>query len=143
MKTTYNAKPEELNDRWVHIDATGQVLGRLAVVVAMRLMGKHRPTYTPHVDTGDNIVITNASRVRVTGRKAEQKVYRHHTGHIGGLVERPFAELFASKPEEVLELAVRRMLPKSKLGRKLIGKLKIYSGDSHPHAAQQPETIKL
>lgn len=143
MKTTYHAKPGEVAHNWVHIDADGQVLGRLAVEAAMRLMGKHRPTYTPHVDTGEFVVITNAAGVRVTGRKAEQKVYRHHTGYVGGLVERPYAELFASKPEQVVELAVRRMLPKSKLGRKLLSKLKIYPGKEHPHGAQRPETIHL
>ena len=143
MKTTYHAKPGELNDRWVHVDAQDQVLGRLASAIAMRLMGKHLPTYTPHVDTGDNVVVTNASGIRVTGRKAEQKVYRHHTGYVGGLVERTYADMMEQKPEQVLELAVRRMLPKSKLGKKLMGKLKVYPGSDHPHGAQQPETISL
>ena len=143
MKTTIFAKPGSVDRKWVLIDAEGAVLGRLAVRTAMILMGKHRPTYTPHVDTGDFVVIINAGKVRVTGRKAEQKVYRHHTGYIGSLVERTFADLMQSNPAEVIELAVRRMLPKSRMGRRMFAKLKVYAGAEHPHGAQQPEKLEI
>lgn len=143
MKTTYHAKPGEVTQPWVHIDATNQVLGRLAVECARRLMGKHRPTWTPHTDTGDFIVITNAEKVRVTGRKAETKVYRHHTGYVGHLVEEPFERVLERHPERIIQLAVRRMLPKTRLGRRMFAKLKVYAGNDHPHAAQNPETITL
>jgi large subunit ribosomal protein L13 len=143
MKSTYHAKAEDQLGTWIHIDADGHVLGRLAVEVARRLMGKHRPTFTPHVDTGDTVVITNAEKIRVTGRKAETKMYRHHTGYLSGLVERPFATMLEKNPTEIIELAVRRMLPKSKLGRKMFSKLKVYAGSDHPHEAQKPETVTL
>ena len=143
MKSTYHTKTGEVEQRWVHVDADGQVLGRLAVDCARRLMGKHRPTWTPHVDTGDFVVITNCEKVRVTGRKAEQKVYRHHTGYVGNLVEEPFERVLERHPERVLELAIRRMLPKTKLGRRMFAKLKVYAGGEHPHQAQNPETITL
>jgi large subunit ribosomal protein L13 len=143
MRQTTFATAETRTNGWWHFDADGLVLGRLASRVAMVLMGKHKPTYTPHVDCGDFVVITNAAKIRVTGRKAEQKVYRHHTGWIGALRERPYAEVLAKNPAEVLELAVRRMLPKSKLGRAMLTKLKVYGGPEHPHQAQKPETIKL
>lgn len=143
MKMTTHATPETAEHKWVHLDADGAVLGRLAVRVARILMGKDKPIFTPHVDTGDFVVITNAEKVRVTGRKAETKVYRHHTGYIGSLVERPYERMIEEKPEEVVMLAVRRMLPKSKLGKQMIKKLKIYRGPEHPHTAQAPETITL
>jgi len=143
MKTTYHAKPGEVTQEWVHIDATNQVLGRLAVACAVRLMGKHRPTYTPHIDTGDYVVITNAERIRVTGRKAETKVYRHHTGYVGNLVEEPYERVLERHPERIIQLAVRRMLPKNRLGRQMFAKLKVYAGTDHPHTAQNPETITL
>lgn len=143
MRTTTFANAETAERNWVHLDADGAVLGRLASRVAMILMGKHRPTYTPHVDTGDFVVITNAEKVVLTGRKAETKVYRHHTGYVGSLKERSFADMIAHSPEEVVGLAVRRMLPKSKLGRKMYKKLKVYAGPDHPHGAQQPEAIQL
>ena len=143
MKTTYHAKPGDVAQRWVHIDADGQVLGRLAVECACRLMGKHRPTWTPHIDTGDYIVITNCEKVRVTGRKAESKVYRHHTGYVGNLVEEPYERVLERHPERIIQLAVRRMLPKTKLGRRMFAKLKVYAGGEHPHTAQNPETITL
>lgn len=143
MKTTYHAKSGDVAQQWVHIDADGQVLGRLAVQCARRLMGKHRPTWTPHVDTGDHIVITNCEKVRVTGRKAESKVYRHHTGYVGNLVEVPYERVLERHPERIIQLAVRRMLPKTKLGRRMFAKLKVYAGAEHPHTAQNPETITL
>ncbi|HYC76600.1 MAG TPA: 50S ribosomal protein L13 [Planctomycetota bacterium] len=139
MKTTYLAKPGHDIAKWRLVDASDRVLGRMASKVAMMLMGKHRAQYTPHVDTGDFVVVVNAERVKLTGKKAASKVYRHHTGHIGGLVERPFKEMIVEKPEEVVELAVRRMLPKTKLGRRMFSKLKVYRGGQHPHAAQKPE----
>ena len=143
MKTTFHARPESTENPWCHIDGDGHVLGKLAVVVARRLMGKHRPIYTPHVDTGDFVVVTNAAGVRVTGKKAEQKVYRHHTGYVGHLRERSYAQLHERRPEEIVELAVRRMLPKTKLGRKMFSKLKVYAGAEHPHEAQNPVTVTL
>lgn len=143
MKSTFHANPVQVERKWIHLDADGQVLGRLAVHVATRLMGKHLPTYTPHVDTGDFVVVTNAEKVRVTGRKAESKVYRHHTGYIGGLQERPYRMLLERRPEEVVRLAVKRMLPKNRMGRKLIKKLKVFRGPEHPHQAQKPETVTL
>ncbi len=141
MKTTYHAKAGDVEQRWLHVDADGQVLGRLAVECARRLMGKHRPNWTPHVDTGDFIVVTNCEKVRVTGRKSEQKVYRHHTGYVGNLVEEPYERVLERHPERIIELAVRRMLPKTKLGRRMFSKLKVYAGSEHPHQAQNPETI--
>lgn len=143
MKTTYHANPQTVDREWLHLDADNQVLGRLAVRIARILMGKDKPIFTPHVDTGDFVVVTNAEKIRLTGRKAETKVYRHHTGFIGGLVERPFATMIERKPAEVIELAVRRMLPKSKLGRQMFSKLKVYAGPEHPHVAQAPKTITL
>jgi large subunit ribosomal protein L13 len=143
MKTTYLAKPGHDLARWHVVDATDKVLGRLATRLAMILMGKHRPTYTPHVDTGDFVVVINAEKIKVTGRKAESKVYRHHTGFIGGLTERPFKEMIVEKPEEIIELAVRRMLPKTKLGRRMFDKLKVYRGPNHPHTAQKPASLAV
>jgi large subunit ribosomal protein L13 len=143
MKSTYLAKPGHDLSRWHVVDATDKVLGRMASRLAMILMGKHRPTFTKHVDTGDFVVVLNAEKVKLTGRKAQTKVYIHHTGHIGGLVERPFKEMIVEKPEEVIELAVRRMLPKTKLGRHMFDKLKVYRGDKHPHAAQQPKPLAV
>lgn len=143
MKTTTQATPETVSREWWQADADGQILGRLAVRVARTLMGKDKPIYTPHVDTGDFVVITNAEKIRVTGRKAEQKVYRHHTGYVGNLVEIPYERMLEENPTEVLRLAVRRMLPKTKLGRKMLTKLKIYAGSDHPHAAQNPKPLSL
>jgi large subunit ribosomal protein L13 len=143
MKTTYLAKPGHDLARWHVIDATDKVLGRMAVRIATILMGKHRPTFTKHVDTGDFVVVVNCEKVALTGRKRESKVYRHHTGFVGGLVERPFKELIVERPEEVIELAVRRMLPKTKLGRVMFDKLKVYRGPNHPHAAQKPAALAV
>jgi large subunit ribosomal protein L13 len=143
MKTTLMAKPGHATAKWHLIDASDRVLGRLATRVASLLMGKTKPTFTPHVDAGDFVVIINAEKVALTGRKAEQKVYRHHTGFIGNLVARPFKEMIVERPEEVIQLAVRRMLPKNRLGRRMFSKLKVYRGAKHPHGAQQPEPSKV
>jgi large subunit ribosomal protein L13 len=128
---------------WVVVDAQGQVLGRLASQVARMLLGKHRPGYVAHLDTGDFVVVTNAEKIVLTGRKAEEKVYRRHTGYPGGLKTVGARELSAKYPERLIEAAVRGMLPKSKLGRKQLKKLKVYRGASHPHEAQQPRPLVL
>lgn len=142
--TTYSAKPADIEKKWVMIDATGLVVGRLASIVAMRLRGKHKPTYTPHVDDGDKVIIVNADKVVLTGRKREQKVYRHHTGFIGGIKERTAKSILDGKfPERVLEKAVERMLPRGPLGRVQLGNLRVYAGPDHPHAAQSPEKLDL
>ena len=143
MKETILANAATVSQRWLIVSAKDQVLGRLAARVAQILMGKHRPTYTPHVDTGDFVVVTDAAQIRVTGRKAEQKVYRHHTGFIGHLVERPYKQVLQNDPAEVIQLAVRRMLPKTKMGRQMFSKLKVYAGSEHPHGAQKPEAVKI
>jgi large subunit ribosomal protein L13 len=137
--TVLNA--QDVKPEWIHIDASGQVVGRLATRIAMILMGKHKPTYTPHVDTGDFVVVTNAEKVVFTGRKWADKKYYHHTTWVGGLVETPAARMRDRHPERILEYAVRRMLPKTRLGRKMFKKLKIYAGPDHPHAAQQPRAL--
>ena len=140
---TYMAKPSDVTRRWWLVDADGMVLGRLAVEVARILMGKHRPTYTPHIDTGDFVVVVNAEKIALTGRKAAQKNYYRHTGYPGGLVVTSYKRMQASKPEDVIRLAVRRMLPKTKLGRNMFSKLKVHRGPDHPHTAQQPESLEL
>ena len=142
--STYSAKAADIEKKWVLIDAKGLVVGRLASIVALRLRGKHKPTYTPHVDDGDNVVIINADKVVLTGRKREQKVYHHHTGHIGGIKERTAKYILESRfPERVVEKAVQRMLPHGPLGRKQFGNLRVYKGPDHPHAAQQPEVLDI
>lgn len=142
--TTYSAKPAEVEKKWVLIDAKGLVVGRLATLVSMRLRGKHRPTYTPHVDDGDNVIIINAAKVVLTGRKREKKVYYHHTGFIGGIKERTAKSILEGLfPERVVEKAVERMLPRGPLGRKQLGNLRVYAGTEHPHEAQQPEVIDI
>ncbi|MGO4715630.1 50S ribosomal protein L13 [Bradyrhizobium sp. 2TAF24] len=142
--TTFSAKPAEVEKKWVLIDAKGLVVGRLATLVSMRLRGKHRPTYTPHVDDGDNVIIINADKVVLTGRKREKKVYYHHTGFIGGIKERTARSILEGRfPERVLEKAVERMLPRGPLGRKQLGNLRVYAGAEHPHEAQQPEVIDI
>jgi large subunit ribosomal protein L13 len=142
--TTYSAKPAEVEKKWVLIDGTGLVVGRLASLVALRLRGKHKPTYTPHVDCGDNVIIVNAEKVVLTGRKVQQKVYRHHTGYIGGIKERTAKFILESKfPQRIVEKAVERMLPRGPLGRRQLGNLRVYKGPDHPHAAQQPETLDV
>ena len=140
---TFSAKPLEVKRDWFVIDASDLVLGRLATQVALRLRGKHKAIYTPHVDTGDFIVVVNASKLRVTGNKAEQKMYYRHSGYPGGIYETNFTKLHAKYPERVLEKAVKGMLPKGPLGYAMAKKLKVYAGDAHPHAAQQPKTLEL
>ena len=142
--STYSAKPAEVEKKWVLSDAQGLVVGRLATLVAMRLRGKHKPTFTPHVDCGDNVIIVNAEKVVLTGRKREKKVYHHHTGFIGGIKDRTAKYILESKyPERVVEKAVERMLPRGPLGRRQLGNLRVYKGPAHPHEAQQPETLNV
>jgi len=144
VMTSYSAKPAEIEKKWVMIDATGLVVGRLASIVAMRLRGKHKPTFTPHVDDGDNVIIINAEKIVLTGRKRENKVYHHHTGYIGGIKERTAKYILESRfPERVMEKAVQRMLPHGPLGRQQFGNLRVYKGPDHPHAAQQPEPLDI
>lgn len=143
MKTTISAKPESVERDWYIVDATDKTLGRLATEVARRLRGKHKPIYTPHVDTGDYIVVINAEKVKVTGRKKTDKVYYHHTGFPGGIRGITFEKLIIKKPQQVIELAVKGMLPRNSLGRTMMRKLKIYAGSEHPHAAQQPKELAL
>ena len=136
---TYMAKGETVERNWYVVDAEDMVLGRLSSQVAAILRGKHKPTYTPHVDTGDHVIIVNAAKVRLTGRKLDQKKYYHHTGYPGGLKETTLRELRAKKPEEIIRHAVKGMMPKGKLGRQMFKKLKVYAGPEHPHTAQNPE----
>ena len=140
---TYYAKPNEVEREWLLIDAEDQVLGRLAAQVARILKGKHKPQYTPHVDTGDFVVIINADKIRVTGVKATDKIYYHHSGYVGGLKSETFEEAMKKHPERVIEHAVKGMLPKNNLGRAMGKKMKVYAGPEHPHAAQQPREIKI
>lgn len=141
---TYVAKPAEIEKRWVLIDAEGLVVGRLASLVAMRLRGKHRPNFTPHVDCGDNVVVVNAEKVAFTGRKREDKTYYWHTGYPGGIKERKAHQILDGRfPERVIEKAVERMLPRGPLGRQQLRNLKVYAGPEHPHAAQQPEALDV
>src|SRR6266478_122028 len=132
---TFSAKPADIEKKWVVIDATGLVVGRLASLVAMRLRGKHKPTYTPHVDDGDNVIIVNAEQIVLTGKKRENKIYRHHTGYIGGIKERTARSILEGKfPQRIVEKAV---------GRMQLGNLRVYAGPAHPHAAQNPETLDI
>ncbi len=140
---TYYAKPQEVEREWVLIDAEDQVLGRVATKAATILKGKHKPQYTPHVDTGDFVVIVNADKIRVTGAKTTDKVYSRHTGYPGGLKQETFEEAMAKHPERVIEHAVKGMLPKNTLGRAMGKKLKVYVGPDHPHTAQQPRKIDM
>jgi large subunit ribosomal protein L13 len=144
MRSTYTATPSDIEHRWFIVDAEGMVLGRLAAEVARIIRGKHKPMFTPHMDTGDNVIVINASKVRVTGRKAEQKRYFHHTGYMGHERFTPFASMLAKHPERVIEKAVFGMLPKTALGRQVLRlKLRVYPDADHPHAAQQPTVLKL
>lgn len=144
MRSTYTATPSDIEHRWFIVDAEGMVLGRLAAEVARIIRGKHKPMFTPHMDTGDNVIVINASKVRVTGRKAEQKRYFHHTGYMGHERFTPFASMLAKHPERVIEKAVFGMLPKTALGRQVLRlKLRVYPEADHPHAAQQPTVLKL
>jgi large subunit ribosomal protein L13 len=140
---TFSAKAHEVNHGWYVVDANGKTLGRLATEIARRLRGKHKPEYTPHVDTGDYIIVVNADKVQVTGRKATDKMYRHHTGYIGNLKSINFEKLQAKAPGRVIEIAVKGMLPKNPLGRAMFRKLKVYAGPEHRHAAQQPQTLEI
>lgn len=138
---SYMAKSGELQGQWFVVDATDQTLGRMATKIATVLMGKHKPTYTPHVDTGDFVIVVNAEKVRVTGSKAYQKEYDWYTRYPGGRKTISFKDMLTKHPDRIIELAVRRMLPKSRLGRQMLSKLKVYAGGEHPHQAQQPEPM--
>jgi large subunit ribosomal protein L13 len=141
---TYSAKPSELDKKWVLIDADGLVLGRLATIIADRLRGKHKPTYTPHMDCGDHIVVVNAEKVALTGNKRRDSVFRWYTGYPGGLKERSKGAILEGRyPERVIVKAVERMVPRGPLGRRIMGHLKVYKGPSHPHEAQQPEHLDI
>jgi ribosomal protein L13, bacterial type len=140
---TFSAKPDAVDRNWYVVDASGRTLGRLASEIAKRLRGKHKPEYTPHVDTGDYIVVVNADKVRVTGKKLENKIYYHHTGYVGNLKAINLGKLLAKAPERVIELAVKGMLPKNPLGRAMFRKLKVYAGPEHKHAAQQPQLLDI
>ncbi|HEV2571692.1 50S ribosomal protein L13 [Methylocella sp. CPCC 101449] len=142
-KTT-TTKVAEVEKKWVLIDAKGLVVGRLASLIAMRLRGKHKPSFTPHVDDGDNVIVINADKVVLTGRKRDQKMYYHHTGFIGGIKERSARFILEGRfPERIVEKAVERMLPRGPLGRKQLGNLRVYKGEEHPHAAQTPATLDI
>ncbi len=140
---TYSAKAEDVSRDWFVVDASDKTLGRLASEIAHRLRGKHKPEYTPHVDTGDYIVVINAEKVRVTGAKATDKMYHHHTGYPGGLKSISFEKLIDKAPERVIQGAVKGMLPRNPLGRAMFKKLKVYAGNEHPHAAQQPQELNI
>jgi large subunit ribosomal protein L13 len=140
---THMAKPESVRRDWYVVDAAGRTLGRLASALAHRLRGKHKPTFTPHVDTGDFIVVINAAKIRVTGRKLKDKIYYQHTGYIGNMRAEPLEKLLVRAPTRALELAVKGMLPRSPLGRRMLRKLKVVAGAQHPHTAQQPITLEL
>ena len=142
--TSFSAKPAEVQKKWVLIDAKGLVVGRLASIIALRLRGKHLPTFTPHVDCGDNVIVINADKVVLTGRKRDQKVYYHHTGYPGGIKERTAKFILEGRfPERVVEKAVERMFPRGPLGRQQLGNLRVYGGAEHPHAAQTPVTLDV
>ena len=141
--TTVSAKPAEVRREWFVVDAEGKTLGRLATEIATRLKGKHKPIFTPHVDTGDFIVVVNAEKVHVTGNKMKDKMYHHHTGYIGNLKSINLEKLLVKAPERVIETAVRGMLPRSPLGRAMMKKLKVYAGPEHKHAAQQPQPLDI
>jgi len=140
---TYSAKAESVVHDWFIVDASGKTLGRMAAEIATRLRGKHKPEYTPHVDTGDYIVVINAEKVRVTGNKATDKIYYHHTGFIGGIKSISFEKLIEKAPERTIQSAVKGMLPRGPLGRAMFKKLKVYAGNEHPHAAQQPQELNI
>ncbi len=142
-KYTYSAKDSDNPRKWYVVDAEGMVLGRLASAVAARLRGKCSPLYTPHVDTGDSVIVINAEKVVLTGRKLDQKMYHRHSGYMGGLKSITARKLLEKRPEDLIRFAVKGMLPKNRLGRKLFKKLKVYAGSEHPHTAQQPEPLKI
>ncbi|MEW5838107.1 MAG: 50S ribosomal protein L13 [Pseudomonadota bacterium] len=140
---TLSAKPAEVTRDWFVVDASGKTLGRMATEIARRLRGKHKAEYTPHVDTGDYIVVINAEKVRVTGNKSQDKMYHHHTGYIGNLKSINFVKLIDKAPQRPIEIAVKGMLPKGPLGRQMFSKLKVYAGNEHPHVAQQPRALDI
>ncbi|RIY33720.1 50S ribosomal protein L13 [Psittacicella hinzii] len=140
---TFVAKPQEVKREWLLVDAEGKTLGRLATEIASRLRGKHKPEYTPHVDTGDYIVVINASKIKVTGNKTDDKIYYHHSGFPGGIKQATFAELQVRNPLAAIEIAVKGMLPKGPLGRQMFRKLKVYAGAEHAHVAQNPKAVEL
>jgi len=140
---TYIPKPSEIERKWYLVNAEGKILGRLSSRIAQILSGKDKPTYTPHMDVGDFVVVINAEKVKVTGNKEEKKIYYRHSGYPGGLKERTYQELLDKKPQDIIRKAVRGMLPKSKLGRQMFQKLKVYAGPQHPHQAQKPEQLDL
>jgi large subunit ribosomal protein L13 len=140
---TFSAKPDSVAQEWYVVDAENKTLGRLAAEIAHRLRGKHKPEYTPHVDTGDFIIVLNAGKVRVTGKKATDKMYHHHTGYVGTVKSFSFEKLIERAPERAIQLAVKGMLPKNSLGRAMFKKLKVYPGAEHPHAAQKPQELKI
>ena len=142
-KFTYSAKQSDFVEKWWIIDAEGAVLGRLATMVASRLRGKHNPMFTPHVDAGDSVIVINADKIVLTGRKLDQKMYYRHSGYIGGLKTITAKKLLEKKPEDLIRFAVKGMLPKNRLGQKIFKKLKVYKDDKHPHTSQQPEILKL
>ena len=138
---TYMANPDKIERKWYVVDAEGQTLGRLAAEVAKVLRGKNKPEFTPHIDTGDNVIVINAEKIKVTGKKLDQKVYYHHSDYVGGMKETTLREMMAKKPEQAIELAVKGMLPKGPLGRTMIKKLHVYAGAEHAHQAQKPEVL--
>ena len=138
---TYMANPDKIERKWYVVDAEGQTLGRLAAEVAKVLRGKNKPEFTPHIDTGDNVIVINAEKIKVTGKKLDQKVYYHHSDYVGGMKETTLREMMAKKPERVVEMAVKGMLPKGPLGRQMYTKLHVYAGAEHEHAAQKPEVL--
>lgn len=140
---TFMPTPSDIQRKWYVVDAAGQTLGRLASEVAAVLRGKHKPMFTPHMDTGDFVIVVNADKVVLTGKKLTDKFYHHHTGHTGGLISEPYGQLLVKKPEKVIELAVHGMLPHNRLGRAMGKKLKVYRGSEHPHAAQKPEAMTI
>ena len=140
---TYTARAEDIGRQWFLVNAEGKTLGRLASEIAQVLRGKHKPIYTPHLDCGDYVIVVNADKVQVTGRKLDQKMYYHHTGYPGGIKSISLRNQLQKHPERVLQAAVRGMLPKNRLGRKMLKKLKVYAGNSHPHQAQQPKSLEL
>jgi len=143
MRITFIAKPAQLVRKWYVVDAEGQTLGRLSSEIAKILRGKHKPIFTPHVDTGDHVIVINAEKIKVTGNKMDDKIYRRHTGHPGGLKETTLRVMMQTKPTQVLRLALKGMLPKNTLGRACLGKLNVYAGPEHPHQAQKPEALTI
>lgn len=143
MRKTISAKPNEVERTWYVVDAEGKTLGRLSTEIARILRGKHKPSYTPHVDTGDYVIVINADKVRVTGKRLDQKMYYRHSGYMGGLTTIPLRRMLETHPERVIEHAVKGMLPKNRLGRQMYKKLKVYASPDHPHQAQQPQPLEL